>query len=287
MSATDFPIPNLRPICLFFVGRAALAGSAGGGGAVTDQELIDRIANGGRLGGEDALPPGYRGELIRLMAVFVDSELAGAAGFAPFINHAPGLRQRSVAARIVSEKFGHAERVLNLMTRFGVDPPLYVRSHAWEARLDRFLDLGNRRMGGDKRLNVFHYPVEGWLDAITLNFLMGTASAVQLGELMQCSYAPLAEVMAGIVPREQEHARLGETALRQLIDQHRPAVDAQLAVAYWFPRVAATFGRVDSDRFDLYRRYGLRQNPNAALLRQWRKDVADRLARLGLSAPPE
>jgi 1,2-phenylacetyl-CoA epoxidase catalytic subunit len=254
---------------------------------VTDQELIAEIAKGKKLGAEDTLPTGYRGELIRLMAVFVDSELAGAAGFTPFINHAPGLRQRAVAARIVSEKFGHAERVLTLMTRFGVDAALYVRSHAWEARLDRFLDLGNRRLGGDKRLNVFHYPVEGWLDAIALNFLMGAASAVQLDELTKCSYAPLAEAMAEIVPREQEHARLGETALRHLIDQHRPAVDAQLAVVYWFPRVAATFGRVDSDRFELYRRYGLRQSPNALLLRRWHGDVTQRLGRLGLSAPPE
>jgi ring-1,2-phenylacetyl-CoA epoxidase subunit PaaA len=261
-------------------------GARRGNGTVTDQELIAAIAAGRRLGAEDPLPPGYRGELVRLMAVFVDSELAGAAGFTQFINHAPGLRQRAVAARIVSEKFGHAERVLNLMARFGVDPALYVRSHAWEARLDRFLDLGNRRLGGDKRLNVFHYPVEGWLDAITLNFLMGIASAIQLGELTRCSYAPLAEAMAAIVPREREHARLGETALRQVIDQHRPAVDAQLAVAYWFPRVAATFGRLDSDRFDLYRRYGLRQNANAALLRQWRDEVDERLGRLGLSAPP-
>lgn len=270
---------------IFDGSRPGLSGR--GSGTVTDQELIAEIAKGRKLGAEDALPAGYRGELIRLMAVFVDSELAGAAGFTPFINHAPGLRERAVAARIVSEKFGHAERVLSLMTRFGVDPALYVRSHAWEARLDRFLDLGNRRIGGDKRLNVFHYPVEGWLDAIALNFLMGTASAVQLGELLRCSYAPLAEAMAEIVPREEEHARLGETALRQLIDRHRPAVDAQLAVAYWFPRVAATFGRVDSDRFDLYRRYGLRQNANAAMLAQWRVDVAARLGKLGLSAPSE
>lgn len=255
-------------------------------GALNDQELVAAIAAGKRLGAEDALPPGYRGELLRLMAVFVDSELAGAAGFTPFINHAPGLRPRAVAARIVSEKFGHAERVLSLMKRFGVDPGLYVRSHSWEARLDRFLDLGNRRVGGDKRLNVFHYPIEGWLDAIALNFLMGTASAVQLGELTKCSYAPLADAMAEIVPREEEHARLGETAMRHLIDQHRPAVDAQLAVAYWFPRVTATFGRVDSDRFDLYRRYGLRERPNAAMLRQWHGDVVQRLGRLGLAAPP-
>jgi len=250
-----------------------------------DDQLVAEIKAGRKLGADDALPAGYRTEVTRLMAVFVDSELAGAAGFTPFINRAPGVRERAIAARIVSEKFGHAERVLGLMVRFGVDPDLYVRSHAWEARLDRTLDLGNRRFGSDKRLNVFYYPVEGWLDAITLNFLMGAATAVQLGELVGCSYEPLSKAMEEIVPREDGHARHGETGLRLLVEREGSTVTAQLAVAYWFPRVQATFGRLDSDRYDLYRRYGLRRRPNAEMLHRWRGDVIKRLAEFGLAAP--
>jgi 1,2-phenylacetyl-CoA epoxidase catalytic subunit len=108
---------------------------------------------------------------------------------------------------------------------------------------------------------------------------------VQLAELAQCSYAPLAEAMGMIVPSEAEHARLGETAVRQLLEHHQPAVEIQIAIAYWLPRVVATFGRVDSDRFELYRRYGLRRHSNADMLRSWRADVTQRLTRMGLSAP--
>ncbi len=247
--------------------------------------LVARIGSGGKLGAEDELPAGYRGELTRLMVVFVDSELAGAAGFADCINRAPGLRERATAARIVSEKFAHAEAVLKLLERFGVNPPLYVRSHPWSARLDRSLDLGTRRIGGDKRLNVFHYPLEGWTDAVAMNMLMGAASAIQLSDLLDCSYLPLAEALRRIVPREAEHAGLGETGLAQAIARDGAGLSAQASLNYWHPRVAATFGRTESERFELYRRYGLRRHSNAELLARWEGEIAARLKRLGLGVP--
>jgi len=250
-----------------------------------EEALIARIARGERLTAADELPSGYRAELIRLMVVFVDSEMAGAAGFADHINCAPGMRERATAARIVSEKFAHAEVVLALLARFGVDPELYVRSHPWQARLDRALDLGNRRAGGDKRLNVFHYPLEGWVDAVAMNMLMGRASAIQLEDLLECSYLPFAEALRHIVPREIAHARLGEAGLRRTIEHDGQRLAAAAAVAYWYPRVAATFGRSDSERFGLYRKYGLRRQANAELLAQWRGEIAGRLARLELAVP--
>ncbi len=250
-----------------------------------DADLIARIGQGRKLGADDELPAGYRAELLRLMVVFVDSELAGAAGFAERINTAPGIRERAAAARIVSDKFAHAEAVLELMKRFGVDPQLYVRSHAWQARLDRALDLGNRRLGGDKRLNVFHYPLEGWVDAVAMNMLMGRASAIQLGDLLECSYQPLGAALRSIVLGEIAHARLGEAGLKRAIERDRAALAAAASVAYWYPRVAATFGRSESERFELYRKYGLRQHANGELLARWEAEIGERLAALGLAAP--
>jgi len=248
----------------------------------TDEALTAHLARGGRIAGKEEVSRGYRAELMRLMATLVDSELAGAAGLADYINRAPGLKERRIAARIVSEKFGHAEAVLALMEPFGVNPTLYVREHSWTARLDRDLDLGNRRVGGDRRLNVFHYPIDGWLDAVTFNWLMSTASTIQLAELAQCSYMPLAEAMTGIVAREAEHARQGEKGLEDSVRRSGSVIAAQASVAYWRPRVAATFGRTDSDRFALYTSFGLRRHSNADLLARWHQAIGPRLAALGL-----
>lgn len=179
----------------------------------------------------------------------------------------------------------HAEMALKLLEPFGVNPMLYVRSHAWDSRLDRNLDLGTRRIGGDKRLNVFHYPLEGWEDAVVFNMLMGSATAIQLGEMAQSSYAPLAAAITQILPREKEHAKLGESGVSQAIERSGSGAAAQAAANYWHPRVAATFGRVDSDRAATYIQYGLRRRNSAEMLGDWKAQSAAALKRLGLTIP--
>src|SRR5437763_2028979 len=113
------------------------------------------LAAGGKLSAPENATPRYRGEVMRLMAVLTDSLMAGASGFADCINWAPGLRERITAARIVLEKFGHAERILALMDQFGANTAQYVSAHPWAARRDRSDYLGTRRIEGDMRLNVF------------------------------------------------------------------------------------------------------------------------------------
>ena len=182
---------------------------------MSDQMTIeDYLAEGGVLTSPGNAPPRYRGELMRLMATFVDSELAGAAGFADTINAAPGVKQRMAAARIVLEKTDHANRVLEIMESFGADAARYAVHHPWAARIARDADIGATRQGGDMRLSVFHYPLQGWIDAVVMNVMMGKAVDVQLEEFARVSYAPLAEVFRDIAPREAHHAALGVEGLR-------------------------------------------------------------------------
>ncbi|HEX6012703.1 MAG TPA: Phenylacetic acid catabolic protein [Geminicoccaceae bacterium] len=249
------------------------------------EDDLTYLARGGKLSAPDNVTPRYRGEVMRLMAVLIDSLMAGASGFADCINLAPGLKERMIAARIVLEKFGHAGKILRLMEQFGANPPQYVSGHPWAARRDRSAYLGTRRIDGDMRLNVFHYPIEGWVDAVTMNLLMGRATVVQLDELTRCSYGPLADTIATILPVETRHAELGEEGLRVALANGHDPTDAQASVNYWYPRVADTFGRATSDRFETYKKYGLRQRSNAELLERWRADVAPILADLGLRVP--
>lgn len=249
-------------------------------------ELIDYLAAGGKLTSPDNANARYRGEIMRLMAVFVDSEMAGASGFADCINWAPGLKERMIAARMVLEKFGHAERVLKIMEEFGANTSRYVKHHPWAARLERNADLGTRRVDGDMRLNVFHYPLTDWCDAVTMNTLMGAATVIQLTELAACSYQPLADAFAEILPVEAAHARLGEAGVRELLADGYDRAAVQASVDYWYPRVAASFGRTGSDHFEAYRRFGLRQRSNEELLASWQQEVGRILADLGLRAPP-
>ncbi|MDF1792061.1 MAG: phenylacetate-CoA oxygenase subunit PaaI [Thalassobaculaceae bacterium] len=246
--------------------------------------LDDYLAQGGKLTAPENAAPRYRGELMRLMAAFVDSEMAGAAGFADGINAAPGLGGRVAAARIVQEKFEHAARVLKIMGEFGADTARYATHQPWAARLGRDADIGTVRRPGDMRLNVFHYPLEGWVDAVMMNVLMGRATVIQLQEFTALSYQPLADAFRAILPREARHAQLGEVGLGSICAEPGGRGQAQAAAGYWMPRVAASFGTPHSARFDTLNRFGLRHETNETLLTRWRTAVSAILAANGLTA---
>jgi ring-1,2-phenylacetyl-CoA epoxidase subunit PaaA len=252
---------------------------------VDEESLVGFVAGGGRLSAPDNVTPRYRGELMRLMAIFVDSEMAGASGFADCINLAPGLKERIIATRIVFDKFNHARQVLDLMEQFGANTAQYVGAHPWASRLDRSVNLGTRRMEGDMRLNVFHYPINGWVDAVVMNCLMGQATVVQLDELTRVSYQPLADTLASILPVERRHAELGEQGLQAALERGHDRTDAQASVNYWYPRVADAFGSSTSDHFAQHRKYGLRQKGRGELTTQWQSLVHPMLSRFGLGVP--
>lgn len=236
-----------------------------------DSDILDYLARGGKLSAPGNAPPRYRAEILRLMASFVDSELAGAAGFADCINLGPGVKERISASRIVLEKLDHAERVLQIMGAFGANVARYQNVHPWAARIGRHDDIGVKRQAGDMRLNVFHYPISGWTDSVVLNVLMGTATVIQLSDYAVMSYQPLADAFRAILPREQRHAELGVEGL-DAIGARGSAAQSEISssVDYWFPKVAATFGAANSPRTELLRRFGVRRRANADLLDEWR-----------------
>jgi 1,2-phenylacetyl-CoA epoxidase catalytic subunit len=252
---------------------------------VDEESLVTFVAGGGRLSAPDNVTPRYRGELMRLMAIFVDSEMAGASGFADCINLAPGLKERIIATRIVLDKFNHARQVLDLMEQFGANTAQYVGAHPWASRLDRSVNLGTRRMEGDMRLNVFHYPINGWVDSVVMNCLMGQATVVQLDELTRGSYQPLADTLARILLIEKRHAELGEQGLQAALERGHDKTDVQASVNYWYPRVADSFGSSTSGHYAQHRKYGLRQKGREELTAQWQSFVHPMLSRFGLGVP--
>ncbi|MBT8471016.1 MAG: phenylacetate-CoA oxygenase subunit PaaI [Marinicaulis sp.] len=239
-----------------------------------DQSTYEYLAKGGKLSSPENTPARYRAELMRQMASFVDSELAGAAGFADCVNYGPGIKERIAASRIVLEKHDHAERVLKLMGEFGANTDRYQSVHPWHERAGREENLGHERHGGDMRLNVFHYPIEGWADAVTMNVMMGEATVLQIGEFAQSSYQPLAETIQGILPREKRHLELGKEGTQKLVrsgTSQKQKVEQSLI--YWRPRIAASFGGENSRRLENLKKLGLRKHSNEELRSAWESAV--------------
>lgn len=252
---------------------------------MTEAMTLDSyLAAGGVLTNPTNVPPRYRAELMKLMATFVDSELAGAAGFADIINQGPGIKERIAAAKIVLEKTDHADRVLKIMGEFGADTERYATHHPWTARLDRDDDVGATRSEHDMRLAVFNYPISGWTDAVIMNLLMSRAVAEQLAEFSTVSYQPLAEVFRQIAPVEAHHGALALEGAVKLAESGETE-QMQGAVDYWWPRVAVSFGGDDPKRFAFLTSIGLRHNRNSALKERWSQAAGAVVEQLGLSTP--
>ncbi|WP_171176977.1 Phenylacetic acid catabolic protein [Ruegeria sp. HKCCD8929] len=249
-----------------------------------DMTIESYLAAGGVLTNPVNVPPRYRAELMKLMATFVDSELAGAAGFADIINEGPGIKERIAAAKIVLEKTDNADRVLRIMGEFGANTERYATHHPWTARLERAADIGATRSEHDMRLAVFNYPLQGWVDAVVMNLLMSRAVVVQLTEFSMISYQPLAEAFRTIAPIEAHHGELALEGAVKLVEEGQ-AAGMQASVDYWWPRVAASFGTGSSEKADSLREMGLRKSSNTELRTRWEAEAGSQLENLGLKKP--
>lgn len=255
-----------------------------GAGAQSAASVMAYLAQGGVLTSPANAPPRYRAEVMKIMAVFVDSELAAAAGFADTINAAPGLRARIAAAKIVLEKTRHAEIVLALMGEFGADTARYATGHPWAARLPRDTPPGTARSVHDMRLSVFDYPLDGWTDAVAMHLVMGHAVAVQLSDLAAVSYQPLARAFADLAPVEANHLRLAREGIAEIRKREGTAA-IRSALAYWRPRVAAMFGTDDPDRLALLQALGLRHRSGPAQREAWDRALSADLHDLAITPP--
>ncbi|MBT3141634.1 phenylacetic acid catabolic [Phaeobacter gallaeciensis] len=249
-----------------------------------EMTIENYLAAGGVLTNPTNVPPRYRAELMKLMATFVDSELAGAAGFADVINAGSGIKERIAAAKIVLEKTDNADKVLRIMGDFGADADRYANNHPWTARLDRDADIGSSRSDHDMRLAVFNYPLQGWVDSVAMNLLMSRAVVIQLTEFSMISYQPLAEAFRTITPIETRHAELAAEGTIKLIEEGQ-ADALQVSIDYWWPRVAASFGSTSSTKAETLKGMGLRKSTNAELKTRWQAEATTLLESLGLKRP--
>ncbi len=157
------------------------------------------------------------------------------------------------------EKTDHAERVLDLMGTFGADTARFAIHHPWAARLARDAEIGASRHGSDMRLAVFHYPLQGWTDAVGDERSHGPGRRHPVAGIL----APVLRAAGGRLSRdrparEAARRRSARKNLSRIVATEDGREAARLSVAFWRPRVAASFGREDSTRFDTLKRFGLR-----------------------------
>jgi len=264
--------------------EVAEAGSGGGIARLGQRSELSRYA-AGEIQDVDEIPDDvYREALINLLLQEADSELAGAHGYVPCITMAPSIEEYLAVAMMVKDEFRHARVCYKLLEHLGVDVDERVQSFDFTLRVSDD-DLGTARAAGDKRVNIFYYPIRDWYDFIAFNFCMDRGAGHQLEDVLMSSYRPWARVMEGIFKEEMFHIAHGDNWVKRLAADPDSKPKMQAAIDKWFPRTMNIFGRANAPKNRLYREIGLKVRDNQDVREAFAAEVGNRLHEFGLAMP--
>jgi ring-1,2-phenylacetyl-CoA epoxidase subunit PaaA len=252
------------------------------------ERLLARLARGERIEAGDEMSGAYRENLVHLMTMQADSELAGAYGYVPWIPKAPTVEEKLVVAQIVKDETRHAKVMYDLIEELGVDVARHVGAHdeSFTRRLeDADADIGTARIAADKRVNIFYYPIDTWSDFVMFNFCMDRGAGHQLEDVRHSSYGPWRRAVEGIFKEEKMHIRHGELWVRRLAEDPARREEAERTFQKWYVRTMNIFGRPGSPKNRLYRELGLKRRDNDEVRRTFSEEVRGLVEPLGWHLP--
>src|SRR5947209_15487740 len=93
------------------------------------QAMMAKIDRGARLESADEMTREYRENLVHLLTMQADSELAGGYGYVPWITKAPTVDEKHVVAQIAKDELRRAAVMYGLVADLGFDVERHVRQH--------------------------------------------------------------------------------------------------------------------------------------------------------------
>src|SRR3972149_6244381 len=252
-----------------------------------EERLLAKIQGGARIQSPDEMTEEYRQNLVPLLTMQADSELAGAYGYVPWITKAPTVEEKHVVAQIVKDEVRHAVVMYGLLADLGMDVEGHVGAHdqAFTMRIDASADIGTARITSDKRVNIFYYPIDTWADFVFFNFCMDRGAGHQLEDVRACSYGPWVRAIEGFFKEEKCHIPHGEHWDKGLDEDPAMRVEAQATLNKWYTRTMNIFGRPGSPKNALYRKYRLKLRDNDEVRQSFAVEVEEKARAVGLTGP--
>src|SRR5439155_960670 len=112
------------------------------------REMLAKIEAGVRIESAHEMTDDYRENLVHLLTMQADSELAGGYGYVPWITKAPTVEEKHVVAQIVKDELRHATVMYGLLADLGLDVDTHLRQHdeVRPTRLAATADVGTARI---------------------------------------------------------------------------------------------------------------------------------------------
>ena len=201
-----------------------------------------------------------------VILALADDEACMGHRHSEWVGVAPFLEEDLAIMSIGQDELGHA-RLLYLLITAEVDhlallrPPEQYRC-AW----------------------MVEQPASDYADALVRHLLYDTAEGVRWRALVQSSVTPLAELAHQVERDEAFHVAHAVAMTERLLDStDEAATRIRAALDRWFPLGAGLFEPTASDAEAVAE--GVVAASSAALLDEWRHEVAVRLAPFGIAVP--
>ena len=217
---------------------------------------------------ELAAQPAEFQELVRKIVIsHAVNELYGAQVFdEPAIAYAPTPYAKWLTCRVAMEEYGHHVRFRQLGEEIGIP-------------LEQMTPTGHRP------LSIFEFPLKTWEEFCVIKLLADLAEILQVEDLAQCAFLPLRNLSRMTMPEERFHAQFGREFCTELCKTEEGKRAVQDAVNRYFPILPGFFGKARSRNNEVFRKWGIKQRTNEAMLEDFlvrAKEVCDEL---GLTLP--
>ena len=236
--------------------------------------MWEKIHAGGSIENSEEMSDDYFQNLVNLMLQQADSELAGAFGYVPWIMQAPTTEEKLAVANIVKDEVRHARAMYRLLEDLGIDVDSHVAKHDYTFRVGSTSEeLRNKRASDDRRVNIFYYPIDTWVDFIMFQFCMDRGAGHQLEDVRKSTYGPWKREIERIFKEEIMHVNHGDYWVKKLALEKSSKGEVQAALERWYPRTMNIFGKPKTSRNEIYRMYGLKRRDNDEVRKAFSEEV--------------
>jgi ring-1,2-phenylacetyl-CoA epoxidase subunit PaaA len=213
-------------------------------------------------------PAEYQDAIRKIVRSHAINELYGAQVFdEPAIALAPNPYAKWLTCRVAMEEYGHHVRFRELGEAIGIPMAEMVPG------------------GAKKPLSIFEFPLATWEEFCVIKLLADLAEILQVEDLLHCTFHPLRNLARMTMPEERFHAQFGKDFCTELVRSEEGRAKVQDAVDRYFPILPAFFGKPGSKNNELFRRHGIKQRTNEAMLEDFLARTQTLVAELGLRLP--
>ncbi len=251
-----------------------------------EKRMWTKIRNGQSIENPDEMSDEYFESLSNLMLQQADSELAGAFGYVPWIMRAPTTEEKLAVANIVKDEVRHARAMYRLLEEIGINAESHVAGHDYTMRVTADGDeLKENRAADDRRVNIFYYTIDSWADFVMFQFCMDRGAGHQLEDVRKSTFGPWRREIERIFKEEMMHVNHGDFWVKKMAIDKSTKAEIQGALDKWFARTMNIFGRPETNRNQLYRRYGLKSRDNDDVRKAFSNEVRLKCIEWGLNLP--